>query len=245
MDLTEEGAMNEGSVSTSLGLKPIPAAAEEIMVQRDISLAKDTNVHLHIAHISTGEALDMIRRAKKKDIKVTTEVTPHHFTLTDEECRTYNTNYKMKPPLRNDKDVKAILKGIKEGVIDCIATDHAPHSEDTKNVEFEYASFGIIGLETAVSIAIDRLVNSGLISINRLVEMFSVNPAKILRIQGGNLSVGSKADITILDLNCNITVDKNAFRSRSRNTPFNGWKLKGAPVMTIVDGKIVWSLKGE
>lgn len=240
-DLTGEGVMNEGSVSTALGLKPIPAAAEEIMVQRNILLARDTGCRVHIAHISTEEAIDMVRRAKKRGISVTCEATPHHFTLTDEECRSYDTNYKMKPPLRSDKDRKAILKGIKDGTIDCIATDHAPHSEDYKNLEFDYASFGIIGLETAVPLALDQLVNEGVIDISRLVEMFSVNPARILRIPGGSLGVGAKADITIVDHNRTITVDKNKFRSKSRNTPFHGMTLKGAPVMTIISGRIVFS----
>ena len=240
-DLVGEGVMNEGAVSTSLGMKPIPPASEEIMVQRNILLARDTGCRVHIAHISTEESIDMVRRAKKRGIKITCEATPHHFTLTDEECRAFDTNYKMKPPLRSDKDRKAILKGIKDGTIDCIATDHAPHSEDYKNVEFDYAAFGIIGLETAVPLALDRLVNEGIIDIGRLVEMFSVNPARILGVPGGSLGVGALADITILDHNRNITVDKEKFRSKSRNTPFHGRTLKGAPVMTIVLGRIVFS----
>jgi dihydroorotase len=240
-DLVGEGVMNEGAVSTALGMKPIPAAAEEIMVQRNILLARDTGCHVHIAHISTEESIEMVRRAKKRGIKITCEATPHHFTLTDKECRSFDTNFKMKPPLRSDKDRKAILKGIKDGTIDCIATDHAPHSVDYKNVEFDYAAFGIIGLETAVPLALDRLVNEGIIDIGRLVEMFSVNPARILGVPGGSLGVGALADITILDHNRNITVDKEKFRSKSRNTPFHGWTLKGAPVMTIVGGRIVFS----
>lgn len=240
-DLVGEGVMNEGSVSTALGLKPIPAAAEEIMVERNILLSRDTGCRVHIAHISTEESIDMVRRAKKRGINVTCEATPHHFTLTDEECRSFDTNYKMKPPLRSEKDRKAILKGIKDGTIDCIATDHAPHSEDYKNLEFDYASFGIIGLETAVPLALDKLVNEGVIDIGRLVEMFSVNPAKILGVPGGSLSAGSPADITILDYNRTITIDKDKFRSLSRNTPFQGITLKGAPVMTIVGGRIVFS----
>jgi dihydroorotase len=241
VDLVGEGVMNEGSVSTALGLKPIPAAAEEIMVQRNILLARDTGCKVHIAHISTEEAIDMVRRAKKRGIKITCEATPHHFTLTDEECRSFDTNYKMKPPLRADRDRKAILKGMKDGTIDCIATDHAPHSEDYKNLEFDYASFGIVGLETAVPLALDKLVNEGIIDISRLVEMFSVNPAGILGVPGGSLGVGSPADITIIDHNRTFTVDKNKFRSKSRNTPFHGMTLKGAPVMTIVGGRIVFS----
>ena len=240
-DLVGEGVMNEGSVSTALGLKPIPAAAEEIMVERNILLSRDTGCRVHIAHISTEESIDMVRRAKKRGINVTCEATPHHFTLTDEECRSFDTNYKMKPPLRSEKDRKAILKGIKDGTIDCIATDHAPHSEDYKNLEFDYASFGIIGLETAVPLALDKLVNEGVIDIGRLVEMFSVNPAKILGVPGGSLSAGSPADITILDHNRTVTIDKEKFRSLSRNTPFHGITLKGAPVMTIVGGRIVFT----
>jgi dihydroorotase len=240
-DLSGEGVMNEGAVSTALGMKPIPAAAEEIMVQRNILLARDTGCRVHIAHISTEESVEMVRRAKKRGIKVTCEATPHHFTLTDEECRSFDTNYKMKPPLRSDKDRKAILKGIKDGTIDCIATDHAPHSEDFKNVEFDYAAFGIVGLETAVPLALDRLVNDGVIDIVRLVEMLSMNPARILGVPGGTLGTGALADITILDNNRNITVNKDKFRSKSRNTPFHGMMLKGAPVMTIVSGRIVFS----
>jgi dihydroorotase len=239
-DMTEEGVMNESVVSTALGMNGIPSSAEEIMVQRDILLARDSGARVHIAHISTEGSVEMVRQAKKKGIKVTAEVTPHHFTLSDEECRSFDTNFKMKPPLRTSKDIKALIKGIKDGTIDVIATDHAPHHEDSKLVEFDYASFGIIGLETAVSIALDRLVHSGVITLNRLVEMFSVNPAAILNLSGGKLTEGSPADITILDFSRGVTVDKEKFYSKSKNTPFHGWNFKGAPVMTIVDGELVY-----
>ncbi|MBN2134358.1 MAG: dihydroorotase [Acidobacteria bacterium] len=242
-DLTGDGVMNESVVSTSLGLRGIPASAEEIMVQRDIILAADANAHIHIAHVSTEGSVDLIRRAKKKGIKITAEVTPHHFTLTDNECVSFDTNLKMKPPLRTENDLKAILKGIKDGTIDAIASDHAPHHEDTKLVEFDYASFGIVGLETSISLALDKLMHSGLIDINRLVEMYSTNPAKILRLPGGNLSEGSPADITIIDFNRSVAVDKNKFRSKSKNTPFHGMNLKGAAVMTIVDGEVVFQVE--
>ncbi len=242
-DMTEGGVMNESLVSTTLGMSTIPSAAEEIMVYRNICLARITGAHVHIAHVSTEESVNLIRQAKKQKINVTCEVTPHHFTLTDGEVRSFDSNYKMKPPLRTARDVKAILKGIKDGTIDAIASDHAPHHEDTKLLEFDYSSFGIIGLETSVSLTLDKLLHKGVISINRMVEMLSTNPAKILNIQGGKIEEGGAADLTIIDPNHSHTIDKTGFKSKSRNTPFNGMQLNGRAEVTIVNGKIVYEAK--
>lgn len=244
LELTDKGVMHEGYYSTLLGLKGITSAAEEAMVSRDLLLAGLTQGNYHIAHLSTKGSLELLVQAKKKNMmNVTAEVTPHHFTLTDEKITTYDTNYKMKPPLRSTEDVKAIIRGIKNGYIDVIATDHAPHLASEKAVEFDYAPFGIIGLETAVSLAIDRLFYKAKINLNRIISMFTINPASILRINRGTLSIGEKADITILNLNRIITVDADQFLSKSRNTPYNGMKLKGGSEMTIVNGKLIWNAK--
>jgi len=217
----------------------MPSIAEDVMAMRDILLTKMTGGRLHIAHVSTHGCVGMIRDAKKQKIRVTCEATPHHFTLTDAALVDYDTNMKMNPPLRSVADRKGIIEGLRDGTIDAIATDHAPHNSIEKNVEFNQAPFGIIGLETAVSLALDRLVNRKIISISRLVELMSVNPAKILNLNKGTLARGREADITVLDLNRKVKVDVSRFRSKSRNTPFHGWTLKGAPVMTIVSGNIV------
>ncbi len=237
--LTDGGVMNEGYYSTILGLKGMPCLAEDVMVMRDILLTKMVGGKLHIAHVSTKGAVQMIREAKKQKVSVTCEATPHHFTLIDAALVGYDTNMKMNPPLRSEEDRKAIIEGIRDGTIDVIASDHAPHNIIEKNVEFNRAPFGIIGLETAVSLALDRLVNKKKISISRFVQLMSLNPARILNIKKGTLAKGADADITVLDLKKKITVDASKFKSKSRNTPFNGWKLKGAPVMTIVAGTIV------
>lgn len=239
--LAEGGVMHESYYSTLLGLRGIPAASEDMIVQRDLIIAEATGHHVHIAHLSTAGALAAVREAKKRGVKVTCEVTPHHFCLTDKDVTSYDTSTKMKPPLRSEADRQALLAGIKDGTVDCIATDHAPHTFDEKNVEYDCAPFGIIGLETAVSLALDRLVNSGLIPMSRLIALCSTNPARILGLGNkGSLRVGSDADITVLHPQKKITVDADRFRSKSRNTPFNGWKLKGACSATIVAGKIVW-----
>ena len=239
--LAEGGVMNEGYYSTVLGMRGIPAMAEDIMVQRDITIAGAVGQHLHIAHLSTAGAMAAVREGKRRGIKVTCEVTPHHFALTDKEVSSYDTSTKMNPPLRSEADRQAMLAGIKDGTVDCIASDHAPHTFDDKNVEYDYAPFGIVGLETAVSLALDRLVNSGLIPMSRLVALMSSNPARVLGLKGkGSLRVGSDADVTVLNPQKKITVDAERFKSKSRNTPFNGWKLKGAPAATIVGGRIVW-----
>jgi dihydroorotase len=243
LNLSDKGVMHEGYYSTLTGLRGIPAASEEVMIARDITLVGFTGGNYHIAHLSTKGALELLVQAKKKMLNVTAEVTPHHFTLTDESLITYDTNYKMKPPLRSKEDVKALIKGIKDGYIDAIATDHAPHLYDEKNVEFDYAPFGIIGLETAVPLILDKLFFNAKIDLNSIISMLTINPARILRIDKGTLSIGAKADITILNLNKIQTINADQFLSKSRNTPFNGMKLKGSVEMTIVNGKLVWNAK--
>jgi dihydroorotase len=237
--LVDGGVMNEGEMSTRLGLKGWPGVAEDIMVQRDILLAEYTGGHVHIAHISTARAVDFVRKAKRQKIRVTCEVTPHHLVLEDTAVGDYDTDVKMNPPLRARRDAKAMVKGIADGTIDAIATDHAPHHSDEKCVEFSMAPFGIIGLETAVPVCLDRLVNKGLIELPRLIALFTTGPAAVLRVDKGTLRRGADADITVLDLNRRASIEPEDFSSKSRNTPFAGWELRGAPVMTIVGGKVV------
>ncbi len=237
------GVMNEGYYSTVLGLRGINPAAEEIQVIRDSILALQTGAHVHIAHLSTRRSLDAVVRAKKKDkISITCEVTPHHLLLTDEQVSSYDTNTKMNPPLRSQDDVNALVRGIASGDVDVIATDHAPHNINDKMLEFDRAPFGITGLETAVSLICDRFVRTEIISMERMVQLFSTNPARILNLDRGTLAKGAWADITVLDMDLKHEVRSEQFLSRSRNTPFEGWKLQGGPVMTIVKGKTVWSL---
>lgn len=238
--LIDGGVMNEGYYSTTLGLKGMPALAEETMVARNISLSEMTGGKIHIAHVSVRGSIERIREAKKKKIKITCEATPHHFTLTDQAVVGYDTNTKVNPPLRSEEDRKAVIQGIKDGTVDAIASDHAPHNAIEKNVEFNQAPFGLIGLETAVSLSLDRLVHKRIISITELVELMTLKPAKILNLEKGDLSKKADADITVLDLKKKITVDASRFKSKSRNTPFDGWALKGAPVMTIVAGKVIY-----
>ena len=234
--LAREGAMNEGLVSTELGLRGQPAAAEDVMVARDIVLAELTGAHVHIAHVSTAGAVRMIREAKARGLRVTTEVTPHHLLLTDEAVRSWDPNMKMAPPLRGKRDVEAVLEALADGTIDCIATDHAPHALSEKEDEFADAANGVVGLETAVSLLLDRLVRPGVIDLPTLVTRLSSGPARLLNLPGGSLAPGAVADITILDLNQPWTVDPAAFRSRARNTPFAGWTGAGLPWMTVVGG---------
>ncbi|MBI3752743.1 MAG: dihydroorotase [Deltaproteobacteria bacterium] len=238
--LAIDGVMNEGFISTKLGLKGIPNAKEDIMVARDIALAELTGGRLHIAHISTKGAVQLVRNAKQNGLNVTAEVTPHHFTLTDEAVIGYNTNAKMNPPLRTKKDIDAIKTGLQDGTIDAIATDHAPQNSDEKDVEFDKAANGIVGLETALPLSL-RLVAEGVMSFNTLIEKLSTNPAKLLGLDSkGSLKVGADADITIVDLNKEWVVDAKELKSKSRNTPFDGWKMKGRVVKTIVSGKVVY-----
>jgi dihydroorotase len=234
--LARGGVMNEGLVSTELGLTGQPAAAEDAMVARDIVLAELTGAHVHIAHISTAGAVRLVREAKARGVRVTAEVTPHHLLLTDEAVRGYDPNFKMQPPLRTKRDVEALLEALADGTIDCVATDHAPHALSDKEGEFAGAANGIVGLETAVPLLLDRLVGAGRLALSTLVARLTAGPARLLSLPGGSLAPGANADITILDLERKWTVDPAAFHSRSRNTPFGGWTGTGAPWMTVVGG---------
>ena len=234
--LVRDSTMNEGLVSTELGLSGQPAAAEDVMVARDIILAELTGAHLHIAHVSTSGAVRLLRDAKARGVRVTAEVTPHHLLLTDELVRSYDPNCKMAPPLRTKRDVEACLEALVDGTIDCVATDHAPHALSEKEGEFAEAANGVVGLETAVPLLLDRLVRRGVIDLPTLVTRLSTGPARLLNLPGGSLAPGASADITILDLERPWTVDPAAFRSRSRNTPFAGFTGTGAPWMTLVGG---------
>ncbi len=235
--LSNKGVMNEGFVSTELGLRGIPRAAEEVVVARDLSLAELTGCRLHIAHVSTAGSVRLVREAKARGIRVTAETCPHYFSLTEEVVRGYNTMAKMNPPLRTADDVAAVKQGLKDGAVDVIATDHAPHALDEKTGEFDYAPFGIVGLETALGLTF-KLVNEGILSLADALCKLSLNPATVLRLSKGTLSVGAEADITIIDPDIEWTVDSSQFKSKSKNTPFNGWKLKGRAVQTIVGGRI-------
>ncbi|HNU71309.1 MAG TPA: dihydroorotase [Thermodesulfobacteriota bacterium] len=238
--LSAEGVMHEGLVSTRLGLPGIPSAAEDVMVARDVILAEMTGSRLHVAHVSTAGAVDIIRRAKMRGVHVSAEATPHHFTLTDEAVTSFDTNTKVNPPLRSSADREAVRQALLDGTIDCIATDHAPHGTGDKDLEYGRAANGIAGLETAVALTLSGLVHEAGMSINRAVTLLSTNPARLLGVAGGTLQQGAAADITILDLERESIVNPARFRSLSCNTPFGGRKLVGGPVMTIVDGTIVW-----
>lgn len=239
--LFEGGQVNEGYISTLLGLQGIPASAEEIMVARNILLARETGTRVHIAHVSTKGSVELIRRAKAEGVKVTCEATPHHLTLTEEAVVGYDTNAKMNPPLRTKEDVEALLEGLKDGTIDVIATDHAPHSIDEKDVELDKASFGIVGLETSLGIILTHIVGKGKLDLGQAIEKMTIGPARALGIDAGSLTIGKPADITVIDPDLEWTVDKNKFFSKGRNTPFHGWKLKGKAVLTMVGGKIVYA----
>jgi len=241
--LKADGVAHEGMHASALGLRGIPGEAESIMALRDISLAELTGGRVHIAHMSARQTLDAVRYGKSRGAKVTCEVTPHHFVLTDAMLGApipYDTNVKMNPPLRAAADRDAMIAGLKDGSIDVIATDHAPHHYDEKQVEFDRAPFGITGLETAVSLCFDRLVHAGVISVSRLIELLSVNPARILRVAGGALSDGAPADISVLAPDMSVTIDAASMTSKSKNTPFDGWQLRGAVAATIVGGRIVY-----
>jgi len=239
-DLAGGGVMHEGYVSSVLGLKGIPAMAEELMVAREIMLTEYTGGRMHIAHVSTVGSVDLIRKAKKAKINITAEVTPHHFTLTDELVRSFDTNLKVNPPLRTQKDIDAVIKGLKDGTIDVIATDHAPHTVEEKEFEFDHAPFGLVGLETAVGLMVTKLINEKILSWPELVHKMSTAPARILNIPGGTFDEGEPADITVIDPNYNWIVNPDDFKSLSKNTPFSGWQLQGKAVLTIVDGNIVY-----
>lgn len=239
VNLSRDGQMHEGYYSTIYGLKGIPAAAEEVMVARDILLAKLTGGHVHICHISTPGSIDLIRRAKAEGVRVTCEVTPHHLTLTDEIVGSYDANTKVNPPLRPFAYVQALREALNDGTIDCIATDHAPHHQESKDCEYILASFGISGLETAIAVIMDYLVNKGILDIEKMVSLFTTGPAKILGLNSGTLSTGTAADLTIIDPNLTKTVNVDEFYSKGKNTPYKGQNLKGWPFMTIRCGKIV------
>lgn len=236
LHLSKGGVMHEGATSTRLGLKGIPAAAEDTMVSRDLILAEVTGGKYHVAHLSTRRAVEMVRTAKAQGMKVTAEVTPHHFTLTDAAVSEYDTNAKMNPPLRSQDDVNALREGIHDGTIDAIASDHAPHHINLKMLEFDKAPFGITGLETAVGLALTQLK----LPLARLVELFSLNPQKIMKIKPWGLFEGSAAHLTVLDTAREWKFDVSQSRSRSRNSPFHGWDMKGKAVGTIVNGKVVY-----
>ena len=241
INLSCDGVMNEGYYSYLFGLKGIPASSEETMVARNIILAEKADARIHIAHLSVKGSAERIRIAKSKNIKVSSEVTPHHLFLIDSDLESYDTNLKVNPPLRSKDDVQSLIKALKDGTIDVFATDHAPHTIDEKSIEFDNAPFGINGLETAVPLFLDKLVNKNIISLQRFIQMSSTTPAKLLGLENkGKICIGADADFTILNLNKKIVVDINQFQSKSRNNPFHGWKLKGVPVMTIVGGKIVF-----
>lgn len=239
--LTKGGVMNEGFVSTSLGMAPIPPIAEDIMVARDVSLVEYVQARYHVAHVSTAGAVELVRSAKAKGLPVSCEVTPHHFTLTDEAVRSFDTNTKMNPPLRTRDDVEAMKEGLRNGTIDVIATDHAPHSYDEKQVEFLYAPFGIVGLETAIGLAFTELVHKGVLTIEQLIEKFSNNPRKILRLPAIKIAEGEKANLTILNPNYEWLVETAKFKSKSKNSPFDGYKLKGKAWGVVNNGVMLFS----
>ncbi len=238
--LSRGASMHEGVVSTELGVAGAPAAAEDIMVARDIVLAELTGAHVHIAHLSTAGAVRLVRDAKARGVRVTAEVTPHHLLLTEDAVRAFDANAKMNPPLRSKHDTEVLLEALVDGTIDCIATDHAPHAGSEKEGEFDRAAFGIVGLETAVGLMLDRLVKPGALPLATLIARLSRDPARLLGLPGGHLAPGAPADVTILDPTAEWTVDPARFQSRSRNTPFGGWPVTGRPWKTIVGGGIVW-----
>jgi dihydroorotase len=240
LHLSAGGDMHEGAESVRLGLRGIPGSSEDVMVARDILLAEVTGARYHVAHISSRHSVEMVAFAKLKGLPVTSEATPHHLTLTDAGMIPYDSNYKMKPPLRSASDVNAVVEGVVNGAIDAIATDHAPHAGSEKMQEFEKCPFGIIGLETALGVALEHLVHSGKIGLTRLIEMFTVNPARILSIPRGTLAAGAAGDVTIFSTDRQWTYDVNKSLSKSRNSPFDGVSFRGGPVATIVSGKIVW-----
>ena len=241
--LFEGGVAHEGVHAASLGLRGIPGACEALGVERGVLLAELTGGHFHVAHMSSRQSLRAVRKGKEAANSVTCEVTPHHFTLTDESLSVpvpYDTNTKMNPPLREAADREALIEGLVDGSIDVIATDHAPHHYDEKNQEFDRAPFGIVGLETAISLTLDRLVHTGRLPIRRMVELMSVNPARVMHLPGGSLGEGMLADITVLAPDLSTTVDAAAFASKGKNTPFDGWTLSGAPAATIVGGRTLF-----
>lgn len=242
LSLTTDGVMNEGRISTLLGLRGMPPVAEDIMVARDIALAEYIDGRVHIAHVSTARSVELIRGAKERGVRVTAEATPHHFTLTDEAIRSFDTNLKMNPPLRTGQDVEAIRGGLADGTIDVIATDHAPHSIEEKDVEFDAAPFGIIGLETALSLVLTELVSQDVFPLPDAISRLTSQPADILGVGSGRLRPGEDADLAIIDTEATWTVDATRFRSKSRNSPFGGRELRGRVEMVLIHGEIVYQI---
>jgi len=241
-DLASSGVMHEGVTSALLGLRGIPPVAEEIIVAREIALSEWTRHPVHIAHVSTAGSVQIIRAAKARGVKITAETAPHYFTLTEEAVRTFDTNTKINPPLRSEKDVEAIKEGLRDGTIDVIASDHAPHSSLEKDVEYDTAAFGIIGLETSLALTL-QLVSQQVMSLSQAVKKMTVNPAAILGLDKGRLCEGADADITIVDMDQEYAVDVSAFKSKSKNSPFHGWRLKGRVLYTLVSGTMVFQAK--
>jgi dihydroorotase len=239
------GSMHAGVVSTTLGLGGIPAEAEQLMIGRDLLLNRTIGCRYHVQHISTAWSVELIRRGKRDGQSVTAEVAPHHLLLTDDCCRSFDTNYKMNPPLRTAADVAACIEGVKDGTIDILATDHAPHLAEEKELEFPYAPFGIIGLECALPLYVKALVEPGHITWMRMIEMMTSAQANIVKLDKGTLSVGADADVTVIDPNLAWKIDVGLFKGKSRNCPFQGWHVKGRAVATIVGGDIKWQLKGR
>ncbi|HOP73246.1 MAG TPA: dihydroorotase [Thermoclostridium caenicola] len=243
LNLAEGGSMNEGETCTRLGLHGIPSAAEDVMVSREIILSEYTGMPVHIAHVSTRGSVEMIRQAKKRGVRVTAETCPHYFTLTEKACEGYNTNAKMNPPLRTQEDVDAVIEGLRDGTIDIIATDHAPHHFDEKNVEFELAPNGIVGFETALPLALTYLVKPGILTMNQLVDKMSAKPAEILKINKGDIRTGADADLVLVNHNEEYIIDPDEFLCKSKNTPFGGFRVCGRVKYTFVGGKIVYNDK--
>ena len=240
LHLSAGGDMHEGAESVRLGLRGIPGCSEDVMVARDILLAEVTGARYHVAHISSRHSVEMVKFAKSRGLAVTAEATPHHLALADRDMKPYDSNYKMKPPLRAPRDVSAVLEGVKNGAIDAIATDHAPHPGSEKMQEFESCPFGILGLETAIGVTLEQMVHPGAIGIARMVQLFTTGPARILGINRGTLGKGAAADVTIFSLDREWSYDVNKSFSKSRNSPFDGKSFKGGPVATVVTGEVVW-----
>jgi dihydroorotase len=245
LNLSAGGDMHEGIQSTRLGLHGIPAASEDVMVARDILLAELTGARYHVAHLSTRHSVAMVGYAKSRGLNVTCEVTPHHFALADEQMPPYDANYRMKPPLRGCEDVQAVTDGIESGIVDALATDHAPHPGSEKMQEFEKCPFGILGLETAIPLTFAKLVSPGRISVGRMVELYTTGPARVLGLDRGTLAVGAPADITVIDEKLDWVYDVNRSPSRSRNSPFDGARFRGGAVATVVNGTVVWKRNGD
>ena len=237
------GAMHAGIVSTTLGLPGMPPEAEQLMISRDLLLNRTIGCRYHVQHISTAWSVELVRQAKKEGQRVTAEAAPHHLLLSDEACRGYDTNFKMSPPLRSGSDVKAVIDGVRDGTIDCLATDHAPHLAEEKELEFQYAPFGIIGLECALPLYVKALIEPGHIDWMKLIDLMSTRPAQIVKLKKGTLQEGADADVTVIDPHLAWTIDPKAFKSKSRNCPFAGWKVKGRAVATIVGGDVKWESK--